>query len=203
MANILVEFINYPQEREIIGRLLIAYGELEWALAACVRESTGSTMSESIRVLFRVRGESARIEVADAIARPAYIKIDLGGQWGNAIGAARICKNIRNQYAHCHWRKLPDGALRFINLDADATSEAGTVLEAEAIRIELELLQRQEDFFKYALDWLYYLQEEYKKRAGRSTSHYLQAPKSIPAPPLYNRSKTASPNSPEPSGDSS
>ena len=186
MANILIEFVPFPQEREIIGRLLIAYGELEWALAACVREAMDSKMNEAVRILFRVQGEGARIEVADAISRPAYAKIGLGGQWGNAYGAAKHCKKIRNQYAHCHWRRIEHGALRFINLDVDVKSEAGTVLLADAIPIDLDLLKRQEDYFKYALDCLYFLQEEYKKRAWRSSSHYLIAPKSIPAPPLYN-----------------
>jgi len=187
MANILIEFIPFPQEREIIGRLLIAYGELEWALAACVRETMNSQMNEAVRILFRVRGEGPRIEVADALARPAYANIGLGGKWGNAIGAARTCKSIRNQYAHCHWRRFGDGPLRFMNLDVEAETEAGSPLLADAIAVRLELLQHQEQYFKYALDWLYYLQEEYKKRAGRSSSHYLTEPKSIPAPPLYDR----------------
>jgi SAM domain (Sterile alpha motif) len=80
-------------------------------------------MNDALRILFRVRGEGPRIEVADAVARPAYTQIGLGGAWGNGIGAARVCKNIRNQYAHCHWRRFPDEALRFINLDQEVTSE--------------------------------------------------------------------------------
>jgi hypothetical protein len=102
MANILIEFDDFPQHREIVGRLLIAYGELEWALTVCVQNALNVTPSEASRILFRVRGESARIEVADAIARPLFAKVDLGAKWGNAIGAARHCRKIRNQYAHCH-----------------------------------------------------------------------------------------------------
>jgi len=203
MANILIEFADYPVEREIIGRLLIAYGELEWALAECLRVSMNSKMNEAIRILFRVRGEGPRIEVADAIARPAYIKIGLEGQWGNAIGAARVCKNIRNQYAHCHWRVLDDGLLRFINLDVEAETAAGAPLMADAIPLKLPLLQRQEDYFKYALDWLYYLGEEYKFREGKLSSQILEESKSIPAPPLYDRPKKVEPIPPDTKPDGS
>src|SRR5437764_15054804 len=112
MANVLIEFVDFPQERDILGTLLIAYGEIEWALSVCVQHVLDISPSEATRIMFRVKG--ARIEVADAIARPAFTKIGLGAKWGNAIGPARHCRTIRNQYAHCHWRKFDDGVLRFI-----------------------------------------------------------------------------------------
>jgi hypothetical protein len=186
MANILIEFVDFPQHQEILGRLLIAYGELEWALTLCVQHVLGATPSESTRILFRVKGESPRIEVADAIARPSFAKIGLGGKWGNAIGAARHCRKIRNQYARCHWRKFDDGVLRFLNLDAETEAVAEGPLTVSAIPLKLNLLQSQEEYFKYALNWLYYLEEEYKKRVGKTSSHTLAEPKSIPAPPLYD-----------------
>lgn len=186
MANVLVEFEKFPLERELLGKLLIAYGEIEFALVDCLRQVLNNDLSTSIRILFRVRGEGARMEVADALVRPAFAGIGLGGKWGNAIGAARTCKNIRNQYAHCHWRLLDDGVLRFMNLDVEAETPEGPI-KAEAIPLKLDLLQRQDQYFEYTLDWLYYLAEEYKKQAGRSSSHDLTEPKSISAPPLYDR----------------
>jgi hypothetical protein len=197
----LLEFKNFPQEREIIGQMLIAYGEIEWALTVCLQQALNISPSESTRILFRVRGESARIEVADAIARPAFKKIGLGGKWENAIGAARVCKNIRNQYAHCHWRKFDDGVLRFINLDTEVEAAEGSLI-VEAIPVKLGLLKRQDQYFKFALDWLYYLEEEYKVRAGRSSSHDLTEPKSIPAPPLYDRPKSVRQSPPDAKSDS-
>jgi hypothetical protein len=146
---------------------------------------------------FRVRGEGARIEVCDAIARPAFAKVGLGSQWGAAIGAARLCKKIRNQYAHCQWRKFDDGIPRFLNLDEEAQSAEGPLI-VSAIRLNLELLQRQRSYFIYALDWMYYLEAEYSLRAGQLSSHDQVVPKSIPALPLYDRPETASPNSPDP-----
>jgi hypothetical protein len=185
MANMLIEFADFPQEREIVGTLLIAYGEIEWAIAACVQEALDITPSAATRILFRVQGEGARLNVADAIVRPVFAKVGLEGQWGHAIGAAKHCKNIRNQYAHCHWRRF-DGIPRFINLDAEARAVEGTLM-VDAIPLKLELLQRQRSYFIYALDWLYYLAPEYKKQMGRLSLHDQVAPKSIPKPPLYDR----------------
>jgi hypothetical protein len=192
MANLLIEFSDFPQHREIVGTLLVAYGEIEWAFAICLQRALDITASDATRILFRVKGEGARIDVCDAIARPAFAKIGLGGQWGNAIGAARHCKSIRNQYAHCHWRKFDDGVLRFLNLDNEAAAAEGPLV-VKAIPLDLELLQRQRGFFIYTLDWLYYLEEEYSLRMGKSPGNAQVAPKSISRPPLYDR--PASPNS--------
>ena len=190
MANILIEFTNFPREREIIGQLLIAYGELEFALMGCLRQALSGDIDTATRVLFRVRGESARIEVADAIIRPAYAKVGLEAKWGNAIGAVRVCKNIRNQYAHCHWQVLKDGVLRFMNLDVDAAVSEGSV-QPRLIPLSLDLLERQFLYLEYALDWLYFLDVEYQVLAGRLSSHNLTEPKSWPAPPLFDRPKSA------------
>jgi hypothetical protein len=196
MANVLIEFVDFPQHREILGTLLIAYGEIDWALATCLQRALDITPSDATRILFRVRGESARMEVCDAIVRPVFTKMGLGGQWGNAIGAARHCKKIRNQYAHCHWRKFDDGVLRFLNLDEEAAAAEGPLI-VSAIPLNLDLLQRQRNYFIYTLDWLYYLEEEYSQRLGKSSSNNQVAPKSIPQPPLYDRPKAASPDFPD------
>ena len=199
MATLLFEFENFPREQEIVGTLLIAYGEIEWALTVCLQRALDVTASESTRIFFRVKGERARIDVADAISRPAFTKIGLGGQWGNAIGAARHCVKIRNQYAHCHWRKFDDGVLRFLNLSEEAAAMQDPLI-VDAIPLKLELLRRQRAYFIYALDWLYFLDEEYKKRAGKSSSHDQAEPTVIPAPPLYDRPNPAAPNQSQPAG---
>ena len=46
MANLLFEFNNFPQEREIVGTLLIAYGEIEWGLTVCLWPAPGSEDTE-------------------------------------------------------------------------------------------------------------------------------------------------------------
>jgi hypothetical protein len=122
----------------MIGDMLLAYGEIEFVLLSLVSQVLDDDVSTGTRVLFRVRGEGARMEVADAILRPAYRKADLEGKWGVAIGAAKHCKNIRNQYAHCHWQISSDErSLYFINLDAEVSSSSEK-LQVTVIPVHLE-----------------------------------------------------------------
>jgi hypothetical protein len=185
MSALLTEFSDYPEERAMIGDMLLIYGEIEFAAMACIAEIMGNDGNDSVRILFRVRGEGARLEVTDAICRPALRKFDLEGKWGSAIGAARLCKNIRNQYAHCHWQIYED-RLCFLNLDAVAQSSADNI-QVAPIPIELDLIQYQHAYFEYAIGWLYFLQSEYPKKLGREPAHDFPEPKSIPAPPLYRK----------------
>jgi hypothetical protein len=84
MANMLYEFADFPRELEIVGQLLIAYGEIEYALLGCLRKVLDDDIHTATRILFRVKGESARIEVSDAIMRPAFIKLDASKNLANS-----------------------------------------------------------------------------------------------------------------------
>jgi hypothetical protein len=180
---ILDDFNGFEKERDLIGQMLVAYGEIEFAVLTCVAAALDGETITAIQVLFRVRGEGARLEVADAIVRPAFKKHALEGKWGNGLGAARVCKDIRNQFAHCHWDGRKTSGLAFVNLDADAqrVSDPSTVT---FIPIHLDLLKRQFAYFQYAFDLLLFLSQEYDLRVGKSSSHPYAEPKSIPRPPL-------------------
>jgi hypothetical protein len=186
MAITLLAFDNFPKERELIGQMLMSYGELEFSLLACIGAALGDDeIDTAARILYRVRGEAARLDVSDAIVRPAFNKLGLLGKWGNALGAARICKNIRNQYAHCHWNDR-DNKLYFMNFDADARSPPEIAAAINEKFVDAGLLQQQLEYFGYALSWFYYLECEYLKRVGKTPSHDFSEPKSIAEPPLYN-----------------
>jgi hypothetical protein len=111
----------------------------------------------------------------------------LGGQWGNAIGAMRHCKKIRNQYAHCHWQ-VRNSELFFVNFDADAQSVEGNV-PVQYLHVDLTLLKEQSKYFEYADSLIYYCFFEFQKRCGRKPNHDPTFPKSISAPRLYNRTE--------------
>jgi hypothetical protein len=187
MAKILTEFDAFPREKEFVGSMLIAYGEIEFALFSMV-DAVLDTQGNAVEIFFRIRGEGARIEVSDAIIRPFLEKAGLGPKWSNAIAPIRLCKKIRNQYAHCHWILVQD-KLNFINFDDSV--EAGKNGKPIFMRlVNHELLERQFVYFRYALDWLYYLAAEYRMRCGKIESHEHKEPKSIAAPPLHIRTKT-------------
>jgi hypothetical protein len=181
----LVEFENFPDEKEVVGSLLIAYGELEFALMECVDVALVSDIDKTARIFFRIKGEAARMDVADAILRPAFTKIGLAGKWSNAFGALKHCKTIRNQYAHCHWQTF-NKRLYFINFDQDAQLPAEGQLQVKYLNVDFHLLFNQQLFFKYTADLTYYLLFEYQKKTGQIPSHDLSEPKSLAQPNLYN-----------------
>jgi hypothetical protein len=77
MDGLVFEFDKFPKEHSVIGDMLLAYGEIEFVLLSLVSQVLDDDVSTGTRVLFRVGGEGARMEVADAILRPAYRKADL------------------------------------------------------------------------------------------------------------------------------
>jgi hypothetical protein len=189
------EFENHTRERDLVGQMLMAYGEIEFALIGCVAEILEDNIHTTTRVLFRVNGEGARLNVADAILRPAMIKLKLADDWITAFSAAGCCKNIRNQYAHCHWH-IEDGEIFFVDLDDDAKAK-DDIMRVNLRPINLTLIQRQHDYFEYALGWLYFMKDALKLKKGKPISDPpFPKPKSIPQPPRDNHPKKAAPTPP-------
>jgi hypothetical protein len=166
--------------------MLMAYGELEFDVARLLGYVVEGGNDIAGRIFFRVNGESARLDVADAILRPFFERLKLGGQWGNALGALRYCKNVRNQYAHCNWH-TQNGGLVFINMDADVDSPEG-ILTVHLYPTDLALLQKQTEYFQYTIGSLFYLNCKCRLRSGEEAPDF-PIPKSILQPPLHNRPK--------------
>jgi hypothetical protein len=191
MASMLAEFENFPKEKALIGEMLIAYGEIEFVITRMLAAFFKDTGSEdtAARMFFRVKGEGPRLDVADAILRPQLKKFSLSGKWGNALGAARHCKTIRNQFAHCHWfLDQENKVLSFMNLDVDAASGEGEML-VRFEPIDLPLIEAQHQYFDYAIALLYFLDQEYRRKQGMKSAHDFSEPKSIPQPPTSNLKK--------------
>jgi hypothetical protein len=108
-------FHRFPNEAAIIARLLAGYAELEIALLHCVAVATD--FNATLKAMFRIRGETARINVGDALGRQVYHKLGLGTDFEMAVGALRYCLKIRNQYAHCNWYDDWSGGLAFVNVE--------------------------------------------------------------------------------------
>lgn len=61
-------FAQFPEEGAIVGRLIVGYGQLEWDLCLLV----GAALNDwetAVKAMFRSRGESQRLSLADALAR--------------------------------------------------------------------------------------------------------------------------------------
>src|SRR3546814_10168398 len=99
MSTIMPAFDTFPQEGAIIGRLLAGYGEIELSLCMCVVQARDDH-DMVFKAMFRPRGETQRIDVADALGRKPYEDAGLGTPFGEVIGAARYCLKIRNPFSH-------------------------------------------------------------------------------------------------------
>jgi hypothetical protein len=175
-------FQAYPAEGAAIGRLLCYYGELEFRLALCVGQAIGSTIG-GLRAIFRLRSESSRLQVADAVARTPFADVGLQNDFADALGAIRHCLKIRNQFAHCHWGQSK-GGLRFISLQDEADRAEGFAgLDwGEWSYSGAALLAEQEAYFAYTYNQFEFITAEFQVRRGQRQPHDVPKP-TRPQPP--------------------
>jgi hypothetical protein len=109
-----------------------------------------------LKAMFRARGETARIDIADAFGRHYYDGLKLGTEFSIAISATRYCLRIRNQYAHCAWWNDHSGKLAFANLEdiAKANTFLNDLVTLPTYHVDVPILSDQEKFFVY-VDHLY------------------------------------------------
>jgi len=69
----------------VIGRLLVDYGELEVDLMNCVQVARAFDLNGTLKAMFRVRGETNRIDVADGLGRIAYVVANLDVEFDGII----------------------------------------------------------------------------------------------------------------------
>lgn len=183
--TIMPAFQRFPEEGNIIGRLLAGYGELELELCFCVG-AIRNDFDLAFKPMFRPRGETQRIQIADAIGREMYRQFKLGTQFEEAISAITYCLKIRNQYAHCHWTDNFGKELGFVQLEAPAKGHkpVGNVFQIKIQNLDLGLLQEQESYFVYTRHCLRFLYSEIMSRAGKYTKNPFPSPKKVKRPTL-------------------
>jgi hypothetical protein len=140
MPSIMPAFANFPHEAEIIGRLLAGYTNLEIGLMNCVQVVRGD-FDTVLKAMFRARGETARIDIADAFGRHHYDSAKLGTEFSMAISAVRYCLRIRNQYAHCGWWDDNSGNLALVMRDHYLEFQRAWFCREIALRMCLQVLQ--------------------------------------------------------------
>ena len=73
--TIMPAFHNWPAEAAIISRLLGYYGELEFMMGICLGHAL-SDRRKALKVLFRTRGETPRINLADALTHDCFLHVE-------------------------------------------------------------------------------------------------------------------------------
>lgn len=191
---IVPEFQHFTAEGQIIGRLLAGYGSLESALSSCVAMGINN-LDVAIKVMFRARGETQRIEVADALARPSYHALGMGPIFNEAIADMRYCLKIRNQFAHCHWHDDRTGNLCFVDMEelAKQNRRIADFSDLTFHYVTLQILRQQEAYFKYVANSFLYLNYEGRKKAGTIPMHAVLNPEKLDRPPRYLLQEAPSP----------
>lgn len=175
-------FDQCPKEFSLIGKMLAAYGDLEFDLMNCV--SIVHNTDLAIKALFRARGETGRVQVADALARQAYAEAGLESEFSEAIGNFRYCLRVRNQYAHCNWFWRSDIGLGFVDLqDLADTNQHLSKQNLEVYPLDYTLLEAQEGYFGYVQECFRYLANANGRKRNMSLNFVLPRPAKVQQPP--------------------
>ena len=185
---LLLPFAGFRREREIIGKILIAYGEMEHVLLDMLIAVLGDGQA-AIRTMYQLRSESNRIAVAEAIITPWFERAKLGGQLKEGLDALNHCKNIRNNFAHCIWVS-DDGILRFGNLETTAKSK-GEKCQLVTHPLTLALLRKQWAYFEYAHHVLLWVGQQFRdKNQQPQAGPLISKPRRVAPPSLHSRGET-------------
>jgi hypothetical protein len=181
---------TFPRQMAIIGRLLVDYGELELDLMNCVQVARGCDLNGVMKAMFRVRGETNRIDIADGLGRPPYVEVNMTAEFDAMIATMRHCLRIRNKYAHAYWHD-PNQAteLCYVSLEelAREPDEVNDLLALRFFYIDEPLLVEQERFFEYTRDLISYVNYEGRHRAGKLRQQFFPLPSQITPPRFYVR----------------
>lgn len=181
-----------PEVATSVGRMVVGYTELEFALLSCIASATDD-FDALFKAMFRTRGETQRLEVADALGRYKFHALQLGTDFEMALAAVQYCLKIRNQYAHCHWLIVlrehdPRGVGRLGFVDLEEVAKERKLADGESRftynDLTPELVKQQEAYFDYADFYLVWLQCEADVKRGKEKTNPHQKPKQEARPPL-------------------
>jgi hypothetical protein len=181
---------RFSKEMAVIGRLLIDYGELELDLMNCVQVARGLDLNATLKAMFRVRGETNRIDIADGMGRAPYNALNLVVEFDAMIAALKHCLRVRNKYAHAYWHDPNQGTeLCYVSLE-ELAKEQAEVRDLAALTffyIDEALLLRQEQFFEYTRDLISYVNYQGRYNSGAIKRQMFTLPAAITPPPYFVR----------------
>jgi hypothetical protein len=178
-------FNKFSNEGVLIGRLLAAYADLELSLFHCVNV-TRDDFDTVYKAMFKERGESRRINIADIFGRQKYQELGLGAYFEMAISSMRYCLKIRNQFAHSLWYDDYSGLLAFANLE-EITENNNAIKDLKDLtihHIDIPILLLQQQYFEYSDSLLAWVNFDGRRIAGKPSRPQEPAPKQLERPPL-------------------
>ena len=184
--SILDVFKQFPKEAQIVGHLLAVYSTLEIDLMHCVQVPR-EDFDTVLKAMFRPRGETSRIDIADAFGRQVYRELELGTEFEMALSAMRNCLKIRNQYAHCVWWDDWSKKLAFANLEdiANSNEKQKGLRDLKPFHVDVPLLESQSNYFEYTDQLLSWVTWEGRVRDKKLEKHIFPKPAQLAPPDLY------------------
>lgn len=175
-------FVQRPKEGALIGLMVVSFGELELMCGLCAGLAlSGSEIA--LRAIYRSRSTRGRVDIADALMRPAFVQEELEAELTQTLTAVYHCLKIRNQYAHCHWGSSHGDGVFFTDLEQAAEKRDG--FDYHYKYVDLELLQEQLAYFDYGKDCFLYLEHEFRFRKKTLSFHSFPRPPEQPRPILH------------------
>jgi hypothetical protein len=174
---------RFPEEAAIIGRIVVAFGELEYMAAVCAGKALNN-LDLILKTLYRLKSTSARIDAADTLMRPSYADAGLDAEQKLMISFVKHSLGIRNQYAHCNWGDHDAAGLYFT--DPAEAAQRSDGFHHYWKHLDVPLLEIQEAYFVHAKSWLFYLEHELPFRRGTSTQNLFPVPTKLLPPPKHN-----------------
>lgn len=161
-------FDHFKQEGDLIGRMILEYGELEWLLCLMAGHVLGD-LDTAIKALYRSRGELQRMEIADALIRQRIKDSQLRQTYEETFAHMAVCKKLRNQYAHTNWLHAGSDKLCYMAIEEMAKSSEPVEMDQITLyHLDLSTVMDQARFFNEVMQNMTYLNMEIQHAMGHS-----------------------------------
>jgi hypothetical protein len=182
--TIMPGFDRHPEEATLIGRLLVAFGEVEVTLAVVVGNVGLQNLEQGLRAVYKVGGMTSRLELADALLHPRFSDAGLESDYTRNKLAIGHCKTIRNKFAHCIWADDSNPGIYFTDLEEAA--DRPDMLSFNWKHVDTALLMKQLEYFDNTLNGIIHLEHQWLKWAGKKRVLDSPVPKELDMPPAHN-----------------
>lgn len=176
-------FIKYPEEAKLLGEIVLGYGEIDLSFAMMAGAATGQKFA-LLHAVNQVRSETARIDIANALASEFFTALGLREYYDYALAAVRYCLKIRNQWAHSQWGDMDPYGLAFTKTDGNVF--APPIKPTEWRSVTIEVLRKQEEYFEHTRHWILVLDTIVQARQSGHDRH-LGFPAKMQAPKTYSQ----------------
>jgi hypothetical protein len=145
----------------------------------------------ALKAMFRARGETSRIDIAEAMGQKVYVSLGVGEAFHETIDAVRFCLKIRNRYTHYHFYDDNSGKLALVGLE-EITKKKIAIKDLLGLTIKHlteEVLRRQEHYFVYTRACIDFVNCEGRFLRNEIAARIFEPPPKLDRPAEYAQSQ--------------